>query len=115
MRYKIPSIVVGTAIVAGVLMLWLFDVSLNLQFALTADTQQPDARQETLYRSCFAKRDTRIHERAFAEIDNPDVQREFIASERDAARTACRAEFPERWQTVRSPFRWNIFDFHRRN
>jgi hypothetical protein len=53
----------------------------------SAPTQSP---QEILYEECVAKRDREIHENTFATIDNPDVQREVLATRKDIAKRECR-------------------------
>lgn len=88
----------------------LFEVRFDPQFALPQERQTADPAQEAGFQECFAKRDASIHETAFATIDNPDVQREYIATERDNARTVCRRDFPQRMQTERLPFRFKLVD-----
>jgi ABC-type cobalt transport system substrate-binding protein len=51
-----------------------------------------DPRQEELFRACVAERDREIHRRIFATIDNPDVQREILATEKERAVRECREE-----------------------
>lgn len=88
----------------------LFDVSFNPKFELPADRRALDTAQEALFAACFARRDMVIHQRAFSTIDNPDVQREFISTERDTARSACRAAFPMMYRMERTPFRFDLVD-----
>lgn len=92
------------------LFLVLFDVTVRWEFALPRDVTRPDPAREAEFSACFEKRDAEIHERAFSRIDNPDVQREFISMQRDAAERACRERFPRREVTVRAPFRFNLVD-----
>lgn len=86
-----------------------FDVSLDLQFALPQETQEPDPGQETRYSACYADRDREIHRIAFGTIDNPDVQKEYINSNRRRAAAECRAAYPQRMITVAKPFRFSVF------
>ncbi len=51
-----------------------------------------DSRQDALFRECVAARDREIHKRTFSTIDNPDVQREILATEKERAIRACRKE-----------------------
>ena len=88
----------------------LFEISFDPHFSLPAETQRADPAQERLYSACLARREKQIHQQAFSTIDNPDVQREFIAMQRDAARNTCRAQYPELQQTVRTPFRVKLAD-----
>lgn len=92
------------------LILLLFDVSVAPRWQLPGEVRLPDAEQEARYSACFDEADQRIHETAFGTIDNPDVQREFIATQRDKARAACRRQFPERFTTQSLPFEFNLVD-----
>ncbi|MEQ9561400.1 MAG: hypothetical protein RLN69_02685 [Woeseiaceae bacterium] len=46
--------------------------------------------QQILYEECVAARDREIHEKTFATIDNPDVQREVLATQKEIAKRECR-------------------------
>lgn len=87
-----------------------FEVTFAPELAFPAEVQAPDPAQEAKYTDCLAQRDAQIHQQAFATIDNPDVQREFISTQRDEARVACRATYPERMQTKSVPLRFNLID-----
>ena len=91
-------------------MLVLYEVTLDPQFALPMSSEKPDAEQEARYLDCYEKRDTEIHRAAFGSIDNPDVQKEFINTNRAQAAAACRTEYPVRSETVSTPFRFNLID-----
>lgn len=106
-RFRLPVIVSATAIA---LLFLLFDVSIAPRWQLPGEVSLPDAGQEQRYSGCFDEADHRIHETAFGTIDNPDVQREFIATQRDKARAACRRQFPERFTTESLPFDFNLID-----
>jgi hypothetical protein len=54
-----------------------------------------DPRQDALFRACVAERDREIHSKTFSSIDNPDVQREILATEKERAIRECREKFPE--------------------
>ena len=103
-------------IAAGVLalVLILFRVELNPQLAWPALVQQPDAEREARFARCVEERDAEIHRDAFGTIDNPDVQREFITSNRQRARRECREAFPEMMHEVERPFRFNLIDLELR-
>lgn len=103
-----------TAIAGLLVLLLLFDVSFAPRFALPRDVTRPDPGQEGRYSACVEARDAAIHERAFGTIDNPDVQKLYIAAEREKARAECRERFPERLVTTREPFRFNLLDFELR-
>jgi hypothetical protein len=51
-----------------------------------------DSRQDALFRECIAARDREIHKKTFSTIDNPDVQREILATEKERAIRECREE-----------------------
>lgn len=111
------SLVTRNAVLSGALiavMLILFDVSLNFEFSLPAEIEQTDAAQEARYEACYDERDTEIHRAAFGTIDNPDVQKEFIASNRQRAAAECRRAYPAMVVTANRPFRFNLVDLEAR-
>ena len=99
-------------VAASLLLLFLvfFRVSLDFRFALPQEVQEPDASQEALFDACYAERDAEIHRTAFGTIDNPDVQKEFINTNRARAAAECREAYPQRMITVAQPFRFNLLD-----
>jgi len=101
--------------IAGLLVLLLFyDLNFAPEFALPREVTRPDPEREARYAACVEGRDAAIHERAFGTIDNPDVQKLYIAAEREKARAECRQRFPERLVTAREPFRFNLVDLEPR-
>ncbi len=56
--------------------------------------ETPGAKQEALFQACIAARDREIHRQTFDTIDNPDVQREILATEKERASRECRALYP---------------------
>ena len=88
----------------------LFEVRVNFQFSLAGEKSELDAGQEARYAACYAERDREIHDVAFGTIDNPDVQKLYISSNRELAATECRLLFPEQRITVEQPFRFNLVD-----
>lgn len=102
---------VGAIVVVVVL---LFDVTIAFEFALPAEQTVADLAQEEHYAACYAAQDEEIHKTAFGTIDNPDVQKEFITSNRTAAARECRAQFPEQVITESTPFRFNLIDLQPR-
>jgi hypothetical protein len=86
-----------------------FDVSLDVQFALPQELLEPDPDREALYSACYAQRDVEIHRAAFGTIDNPDVQKEYINSNRRLVAAECRAAHPQSMITVATPFRFSLF------
>jgi hypothetical protein len=53
-----------------------------------------DAPQEKLFSDCVAARDRQIHQEVFATVDNPDVQRELLATQKERAVKECRQQYP---------------------
>ncbi|RLA36802.1 MAG: hypothetical protein DRR15_03815 [Gammaproteobacteria bacterium] len=104
----------GIIAVAIALTITLYDVQLDPDFSLPGEIEQTDAAQEALYMQCYELRDEQIHDTAFATIDNPDVQKEFINTSRARAASECRDEYPQQLVTVRRPFRLNLVDLHAR-
>ncbi len=88
----------------------LFDIDLDLQFSLPREVVELDAQQEMRHVHCVDLRDAEIHRVAFATIDNPDVQREYLSTEKDKAKVICRREFPHDQTTSKQPFRFNVVD-----
>ena len=100
-------VVVGVALA-------LYDVEFVFDVALPEETGIPDPAVEAAYERCYLERDNEIHATAFGTIDNPDVQKEFISSNRARAARECRELHPEVMATVRKPARFNIFDVNPR-
>ncbi len=93
-----------------IVLLILFEVRVDPQFALPQTIERTDDEQEARYRACVAERDRVIHAETFAKIDNPDVQREVLSTRKDQAAKECRNAFPERTVTADEPFRFNLVD-----
>ena len=91
-------------------LLILFDVTINPEFAMPQDIERLDAEEEAHYLACYSERDAEIHRRAFGTIDNPDVQKEFITNNRAVAAAECRAENPRRTVMITTPLRINFID-----
>lgn len=107
---RISWVLLAGAIVTVV----LFDVNTVFEVALSGESSIPDPAIEEEYARCFRERDDEIHATAFGTIDNPDVQKEFIASNRERAARECRDRHPETMITVREPARFKIFDLQPR-
>lgn len=98
------------AAMALVILLVLYDVDVNPELQLARSLEIPDAAQEERFLTCVAERDAVIHEETFATIDNPDVQREVLATRKERAARDCRAAFPARTVTIEEPFHFNLVD-----
>jgi len=86
----------------------LFDVDFVFDLAGPSERQIADPETEAGYEACFAARDHEIHETAFGTIDNPEVQKEFITSNRVRVAEECRARYPEKIITVEEPAHFNL-------
>jgi hypothetical protein len=104
----------GIIAVAIALTITLYDVQLDPEFSLPGDIEQMDFAQEALYIQCYESRDEKLHDTAFATIDNPDVQKEFINTNRAIAASECRDEYPQQLVIVRQQFRLNLIELHAR-
>lgn len=92
------------------IVLLLFDVRLDFQFSMPREVVELDAAVETRYTQCVELRDKEIHRVVFATIDNPDVQREYLATQKDKAKAECRSKFPAHEITVQQPFRFKLLE-----
>jgi len=99
---------------AVALLLIFFDVDFRPELAMPRDVEVSDPEQEGRYRACVDERDRAIHAETFDRIDNPDVQREVLATRKDRAKRECREMFPARTITVRQEFRFNLLDMRYR-
>ena len=95
------------AVVSLIAVIVLFDVSVNFEFSMPRDGAQADPEREAQYQACFEEKDAEIHRIAFATIDNPDVQKEFINTNRAGARGDCRQAYPMQMKMIKEPFRFN--------
>ena len=55
----------------------------------------PASEQEKRFQTCVAERDREIHRRVFSTIDNPDVQREYLSTQKEIAIGECRLQYPQ--------------------
>ena len=97
-------------VLAIVVVLIFFDVSFPLELAPSYEARVPDPAVEAEYERCYRERDQAMHEVAFGTIDNPDVQKEFISTNRERIARECRELVPERFITVQEPARINLVD-----
>jgi hypothetical protein len=83
-------------------------------FALPGEMSVPDPVVEEAYAKCYREKDDQIHTIAFGTIDNPDVQKEFISSNRARANRECRELHPQAMISVSEPARFNLIDLRPR-
>lgn len=93
---------------AIVLLLLLFDVEPDFRFSLPRTERQLDVAQEALYEKCVVQADREVHAETFAEVDNPDVQREWLYRRMQAAKAECRSTYPQRHVDVEHPLEFNV-------
>jgi hypothetical protein len=95
---------------AIVILFVLFEVTFPFDVAPAQDIEIPDPAVEAEYSSCYQEKDREMHGVAFGTIDNPDVQKEFISTNREHIARECRLEVPEQLITVVEPSRFNLVD-----
>jgi hypothetical protein len=98
------------AVAAALLLVMLFEVRFVFDISSASTREVPDPAAEEAFTACYEDRDEAIHETAFGTIDNPDVQREFITSERAVARRECREQFPAATIVIEEPARFDILE-----
>jgi hypothetical protein len=96
--------------VALLLLFLFFEVRFDFQVSMPREIVELDSEQENRYIRCVEERDAEIHRIAFATIDNPDVQREYLATQKDEAKLVCRSEFPMKKNTKKQSFRVKLVD-----
>lgn len=104
------KLVVWVSISALFVLFSLFEVDFNVEFAPSGEKRVPDPEQAARYTACYEARDNEIHATAFDTIDNPDVQKLYIANNRAQAAAECRLKFPEKWIMVAEPMHFNLID-----
>jgi hypothetical protein len=96
--------------VALAIALILFDIDINPELEMSQEIQQLDVAQEARFNACVEEKDDLVHAEVFADVDNPDVQREMLMTRKEQLVRTCRDEFPETRVIVIEPFRFNLLD-----
>jgi len=104
--------VISFLILAGIIILVLFEV--NIDFGGRGIDEIRDPQVESDYERCYQQEDTEIHATAFGTIDNPDVQKEYISSNRARAAAACRDLHPVSMIPVDGSPGFNLVDLQPR-
>jgi hypothetical protein len=99
---------------AIVILFVLFEVTFPFDVAPARDIEMPDPAVEAEYSRCYQDKDREMHGVAFGTIDNPDVQNEFISTNREHIARECRLEVSEQLITVQEPSRFNLVDLNPR-
>lgn len=94
----------------GLIFAVLFEISLPLNFARVESVEVPDPEVEAAFGLCYAEKDEEMHRAVFAAIDNPDVQKEMINTNRQNISRECRQRFPETMITVEREVAMNLVD-----
>ena len=97
-------------ILAFAVVLVFYDVEFLFDVAMPSEVEMPDPVAESDFAECYREKDEQLHTTAFATIDNPDVQREFISANQARAREECRVLHPSALITVEEPMRFNLID-----
>ena len=95
------SRIIIASVVAVAAVLGLYNVEIVFDQFVSNGSEITDPAVERAFQECYAKKDDEIHTVAFGTIDNPDVQKEFITSNRVRARAECRERYPVvmiRWE-----------------
>jgi hypothetical protein len=87
-----------------------FEVTFPLDIASSYESEAPDPAIEAQYTGCYREKDQEMHRDVFSRVDNPDVQKELISSNRERIARECRELFPEHLITVQEPARFNLVD-----
>jgi hypothetical protein len=104
------KVAILAAVTLMVVTLIFFEVDLDLEFSLPQEIDVLDPEQETRFGACVTEKDQEIHAMTFRDIDNPDVQREILTTQKQLAISDCRQSLPEIRVTVSEPLRFNIID-----
>lgn len=94
----------------GLIFAVLFEISLPLNFARVESVEVPDPAVEAGFGRCYKERDEEMHRAVFATIDNPDVQKEMIITNRENIARECRQRFPKKMLTVERDVATNLID-----
>jgi len=99
---------------AGIFTFVLFEVNFVLDFGENEMKEAPDTAAELAFENCYLKKDDEIHATAFRTIDNPDVQKEFISSNRAVANSECREQYPRVMVPAEQKSGFNLIDLQPR-
>ncbi len=103
MKKKLFALLAATCLV-----LLLFEVEVDVRLAMPGTEREVDAGQEARYEACVEQADRDVHAETFAEVDNPDVQREWLYRRMQAAKAECRSTYPQRSVDVERPLEFNV-------
>lgn len=101
---------ISLIVFAGLVFAVLFEVRLPLDFSGVETIQVRDPDIEAAFRRCYDEQDEEMHRAVFATIDNPDVQKEMIITNRENIALDCRQRFPEKILTVEREVATNLID-----
>lgn len=92
MKRVVPGLLIALLVIIAVYL--LRQNSAGPGDSHTQPIEATDIQQVALFRECVAERDRQIHGKTFSTIDNPDVQREILATEKERAIRECREKYP---------------------
>ena len=87
--------IIATILLTVLLTVLLVAVLFEIDIPPSTPAEIADPAVEAQYQACYQAKDDEIHATAFGTIDNPDVQKEFITTNRARAAAECRALHPE--------------------
>ena len=115
---RIRSVAIGRLIwiliLASIVTFVLFEVNFVFEFDENKMNEMPDPASEQAFDRCYLLKDDEIHATAFGTIDNPDVQKEFISSNREIARRECREQHPRVMVPADQKSGFNLIDLQPR-
>jgi len=91
MNRRVVAWLVG---VGALICIVLLKISHDIKSSPGTETGALDSEQEKRFQACVAERDREIHRRVFSTIDNPDVQREYLSTQKEIAIGECRLKYP---------------------
>ena len=97
-----------------IILVVFFDIDWVLDFGTVSQIETRDPAVEAEFENCYAEKDDAMHRVVFGTIDNPDVQREYISTQRALIREECRSSFPLEIIRVEQETEFNFVDLRPR-
>ena len=97
-------------LILALVLVALFEISLPLDFGGVEVIQAPDPVVEENYAACYQEKDGEMHRAVFGAIDNPDVQREMISTNRERIARECRQSYPQKMITAEQQTPLNLIE-----
>lgn len=97
-------------LIVALVLVALFEITLPLEFGGIELVQVPDPVVEENYAACYQEKDEEMHRAVFGAIDNPDVQKEMISTNRERIAGECRQSYPQKMITAEQQTPLNLID-----